>query len=88
MKSLHGAHRGSRSDPSSPRFGQYFTVEEVNDIFAPSPSTVKAVQAWLESMGIANITHTDNKQWLACMTRGVLHVINMLTFHRSRYNRC
>jgi len=35
-------------------------------MFAPSASAVNAVLQWLESMGIGNITHTENKQWLAC----------------------
>ena len=55
------------SDPSSPKYGQYWTSEEVHDLFAPSKDAVDSVRRWLESSGIhgSRIVHTDNKGWLA-----------------------
>ncbi|RHZ61276.1 Tripeptidyl-peptidase sed1 [Aspergillus turcosus] len=54
------------SDPSSSRYGQYFSVEEVHDLFAPSQETVDQVRTWLESEGISpdRISQSSNKQWL------------------------
>ncbi|KAF7172400.1 hypothetical protein CNMCM6106_006590 [Aspergillus hiratsukae] len=54
------------SDPDSPRYGQYFSVEEVHDLFAPSQETVDQVRTWLESEGISadRISQSANKQWL------------------------
>ncbi|KUM56310.1 hypothetical protein ACN42_g10903 [Penicillium freii] len=55
------------SDPSSPKYGQYWTSEEVHNLFAPSKDSVDSVRRWLESSGIhgSRIVHTDNKGWLA-----------------------
>ncbi|RDW69349.1 subtilisin-like protein [Coleophoma cylindrospora] len=54
------------SRPSSPRYGQHYTVEEVTDLFAPSESTVDAIRHWLTSSGIdpRRITQSVNKQWM------------------------
>ena len=53
------------SNPSSPKYGQHYSVEEVNDIFAPSQESVDAVQAWLHrSIHPDRITQSVNKQWL------------------------
>jgi tripeptidyl-peptidase-1 len=55
-----------RSDPNSPRYGKYLSVEEVHDLFAPSQETVDQVRTWLESEGISadRISQSVNKQWL------------------------
>ncbi|OQE42187.1 hypothetical protein PENCOP_c004G05160 [Penicillium coprophilum] len=55
------------SDPSSPKYGQYWSADEVHDMFAPSKDTVHTVRRWLESSGIheSRIVHSDNKGWLA-----------------------
>ena len=60
------SHTLFRSDPRSSRFGQYYTPEQVHDLFGPAENTINAVMHWLESMGVGNISHTENKQWLAC----------------------
>ncbi|KAJ5133905.1 Aorsin [Penicillium atrosanguineum] len=55
------------SSPSSARYGQYWSAEEVHDMFAPSAEAVDEVRQWLHAAGIdaARIVHTDNKGWLA-----------------------
>jgi len=54
------------SHPGSSRYGQYYTAEEIHDLFAPSKETVDSVRDWLENMGIAGhrISQSTNKQWL------------------------
>ena len=54
------------SNPSSVRYGDYYTAEEVRDLFAPSRETVNAVRKWLESAGISSrrVSLSENKQWL------------------------
>ncbi|KAJ5346446.1 Peptidase S8/S53 subtilisin/kexin/sedolisin [Penicillium brevicompactum] len=55
------------SDPNSPKYGQYWSAEEVHDLFAPSKDAVESVRRWLESSGIheSRVVHSDNKGWLA-----------------------
>ena len=56
----------SSSDPRSPKYGQYYSVEDVTDYFAPSDESVAAVRAWLENAGIESdrISQSTNKQWI------------------------
>ena len=55
------------SDPSSSKYGQYWSADAVHEMFAPSEETVAAVKGWLTSSGIdvSRIFHYDNKGWLA-----------------------
>ncbi|KAJ5143670.1 Peptidase S8/S53 subtilisin/kexin/sedolisin [Penicillium bovifimosum] len=55
------------SDPTSPKYGQYWSAEEVHDMFAPPKESVDSVRQWLESSGIdkSRVVHSDNKGWLA-----------------------
>ncbi|KAJ5253111.1 hypothetical protein N7489_003521 [Penicillium chrysogenum] len=54
------------SNPHSSRYGQYLSVNEVHDLFAPTEKSVNDVRYWLESAGIAKerITQSANKQWI------------------------
>ena len=54
------------SDPTSAKYGNHFSVEEVTEIFAPSQSRVDSVRTWLESSGIEaeRVSQSVNKQWL------------------------
>ncbi|KAL2070575.1 hypothetical protein VTL71DRAFT_13601 [Oculimacula yallundae] len=54
------------SHPTSKKYGQHYSAEEVADIFAPSQKTVDAVHEWLVSAGIAaeKISQSVNKQWM------------------------
>lgn len=40
-----------RSTPSSPHYGHYLTMEQVNEMTAPAPSAVASVLAWAERAG-------------------------------------
>lgn len=53
--------------PSSPKYGQHWTSEDVIEAFRPADDSVDAVLAWLVESGIPKdrITHSDNKAWLA-----------------------
>ena len=55
-----------RSNPSSSQYGQYLSVDEVHDLFAPTEKSVDDVLSWLGSAGIARdrITQSVNKQWI------------------------
>jgi tripeptidyl-peptidase-1 len=54
------------SHPESANFGKHLSVQEVNDLFAPSEDAVNIVRAWLESAGIhaSRVSQSVNKQWL------------------------
>ncbi|RAO73388.1 uncharacterized protein BHQ10_009400 [Talaromyces amestolkiae] len=55
------------SDPRSDRYGQYLSMEEVHDLFAPVEHHVESIKEWLHHSGIdkSRIVHSDNKGWLA-----------------------
>lgn len=55
------------SHPESARYGQYWTADQVHDMFSPSEEAVEAVREWLASAGIdlSRVVHSDNKGWLA-----------------------
>ena len=55
-----------RSSHDSPKYGQWYTAEEVVELFAPAPHRVDAVRGWLEQSGVApeRISLSANKQWL------------------------
>lgn len=55
------------SHPDSPRYGQYWSSDDVHSVFAPPDDNVKAVKEWLHSFGIdkSRVIHSDNKGWLA-----------------------
>lgn len=53
----------SVSSPSSPSYGQYLDMDEVNAIFAPSASSSAAVETWLKSAGVTNFTAQGASIW-------------------------
>lgn len=53
------------SDPESSTFGRFWSQEDVIEAFKPIDESVDAITSWLSSEGIEDITHSDNKQWLA-----------------------
>lgn len=64
-------HRGDEllmevSHQDSPKYGQWYTPEDIVDLFAPTDKTVDTVRSWLESAGIAadRISQSANKQWM------------------------
>ncbi|KAJ5889925.1 subtilisin-like protein [Penicillium tannophilum] len=55
------------SHPDSPRYGKFWSAEEVHDMFAPSEEAVESIRQWLEASGIhpSRVVHSDNKGWIA-----------------------
>ncbi|MCJ1417209.1 hypothetical protein MMC32_003549 [Xylographa parallela] len=55
------------SDPDSDRYGQYWSMEEVHEVFAPPKDTVRTVREWLIASGIhgSRVRQSDNNGWLA-----------------------
>ncbi|KAF4617122.1 hypothetical protein D9613_005784 [Agrocybe pediades] len=56
----------SVSHPSSPRFNQHFTPEEIRETFAPSEESINSVTDWLVGAGIAKdrLRLSGNKGWI------------------------
>ncbi|GAD94745.1 alkaline serine protease AorO [Paecilomyces variotii No. 5] len=54
------------SDHASAKYRQFYTAEEIHDLFAPSEESIQSVRDWLESAGVHSdrITLSANKQWL------------------------
>ncbi|RMY17954.1 hypothetical protein D0867_05667 [Hortaea werneckii] len=54
------------SDPTSTKYGKWYTAEEIHDIFAPTKEQVDGVYDWIRNSGIdpARISHSTNKQWV------------------------
>ncbi|KAK3117512.1 hypothetical protein LTR53_001029 [Teratosphaeriaceae sp. CCFEE 6253] len=52
--------------PSSERYSQHLSAEDVRELFAPRDGTVEAVTDWLLSSGIngSDVMHYENKGWL------------------------
>lgn len=64
-------HRGDEmlmdvSRHDSPRYGKYYSSEEIIDIFAPEERAVEAIRTWLMSAGIRaeRLSVSANKQWM------------------------
>lgn len=55
------------SHPSSEKYGQHLSAEDVHSIFAPADDSIKSVKNWLLGSGIkdSNILPYTNKGWLA-----------------------
>lgn len=54
------------SDPSHSRYGDYLSKGEVEDLVAPRPESLAAVDAWLLSYGLSESDHVHSpaKDWL------------------------
>jgi tripeptidyl-peptidase-1 len=54
------------SDPSSAEYGQHWTLEEVNDLVAPSEQHVSQVLQWLRSHGVSSraVASTPNSDMM------------------------
>ncbi|KAI1327012.1 peptidase S8/S53 domain-containing protein [Xylariaceae sp. FL0255] len=53
------------SDPASKKYGQYYSSDEIVELFKPASETVEAIKQWLSDEGITEVTHSDNKGWIA-----------------------
>ncbi|XP_003512905.2 tripeptidyl-peptidase 1 isoform X1 [Cricetulus griseus] len=54
------------SDPSSPRYGKYLTLEDVSELVQPSPLTLHTVQKWLLAAGARNCHSVTTQDFLTC----------------------
>ena len=54
------------SDPDSPFYGRYLTVEEITDLVSPSYETVNTVKTWLSRKGVNDCDLTLNRDFLEC----------------------
>ncbi|TAQ90941.1 hypothetical protein B7494_g700 [Chlorociboria aeruginascens] len=54
------------SSYDSPKYGQWYTSEDIIDLFAPSQEAVDSVTSWLHSAGIhpQRVSQSANKQWI------------------------
>ncbi|GAM86246.1 hypothetical protein ANO11243_042580 [Dothideomycetidae sp. 11243] len=54
------------SSHDSPRYGKWYTPEEIVDIFSPAQEAVDSVREWLSSSGIdlKRVSQSANKQWI------------------------
>jgi tripeptidyl-peptidase I len=55
------------SDPASVNYGKHWTAQKVAQTFGPSDDTIKAVQNWVTSSGIASqrLSLTGGKGWMS-----------------------
>ncbi|XP_075858334.1 tripeptidyl-peptidase 1 isoform X2 [Microcebus murinus] len=54
------------SDPSSPHYGKYLTLEDVAELVQPSPLTLRTVQKWLLEAGARNCHSVTTQDFLTC----------------------
>ncbi|TFK66565.1 tripeptidyl peptidase A [Pluteus cervinus] len=54
------------SDPNHSRYGQHLSKEEVEELVAPHPESLNAVNEWLASHGIQeeDISHSPARDWI------------------------
>ena len=54
------------SDPASSKYGQHYTQEQVDALFAPDDQAIASVKDWLVKSGIAanSINLSRNKAWV------------------------
>lgn len=57
------------SDPNSPIYGKYITVEEITNLVSPSRQALFVVTKWLSKHGVENCKGTMNKDFLVCEMR-------------------
>jgi len=56
------------SDPDSPSYGKYLSVDQITNLISPTKETVDIVKVWLKNNGV-NLDHCDitlNKDFLLC----------------------
>lgn len=53
-----------RADPTSSNYGRHLSFDQVNEIVAPSSSTLSAVTNWLQQTGLTISHRTPNSDWL------------------------
>ncbi|NXF12553.1 TPP1 peptidase, partial [Smithornis capensis] len=54
------------SDPQSPQYGQYLSLEQVRDLVQPSPATLMTVLKWLQGHGVEDCQSVTTLDFLEC----------------------
>ncbi|XP_066222613.1 tripeptidyl-peptidase 1 isoform X1 [Saccopteryx leptura] len=54
------------SDPASPRYGKYLTLDDVAELVRPSSLTLRTVQKWLLAAGARNCNSVATQDFLTC----------------------
>jgi hypothetical protein len=49
------------SDPESPQYGQYLSIQDLTNLLAPAEEDIAAVVSWLESHDISDYVLNTNK---------------------------
>ncbi|NXF65526.1 TPP1 peptidase, partial [Ciccaba nigrolineata] len=57
---------GAVSDPRSPRYGKFLSLEQVRDLVQPSPATLMAVLKWLQGHGVERCSSVATLDFLEC----------------------
>ncbi|GAB5577555.1 tripeptidyl-peptidase 1 [Prionailurus iriomotensis] len=72
------------SDPGSPRYGKYLTLEDVAELVRPSPLTFRTVQKWLLAAGAQNCHSVTTRDFLTCWlsVRQAELLLSGAEFHR------
>ncbi|NXL80320.1 TPP1 peptidase, partial [Leptocoma aspasia] len=72
------------SDPQSPQYGQYLSLEQVRDLVQPSPATLMTVLKWLQGHGIEDCRSVTTLDFLECYLPASMaeHLLPGAEFHR------
>jgi tripeptidyl-peptidase-1 len=53
------------SDPESPQYGQYLSIQDLTNLLAPAEEDIAAVVSWLESHDISDYVLNTNKDFIS-----------------------
>ncbi|NWR59886.1 TPP1 peptidase, partial [Bucorvus abyssinicus] len=72
------------SDPRSPRYGKFLSLEQVRDLVQPSPAVLMAVLKWLQGHGVERCQSVTTLDFLECRmpARVAEHLLPGAEFHR------
>ncbi|NXY39937.1 TPP1 peptidase, partial [Pomatorhinus ruficollis] len=72
------------SDPQSPQYGQYLSLEQVRDLVQPSPTTLMTVLKWLQGHGVEECRSVTTLDFLECYLPASTaeHLLPGAEFHR------
>uniref|UniRef100_A0A8B9INF9 Peptidase S53 activation domain-containing protein n=1 Tax=Anser cygnoides TaxID=8845 RepID=A0A8B9INF9_ANSCY len=54
------------SDPRSPRYGRFLSLEQLRDLVQPSPATLMTVLKWLRGHGVESCSSVATLDFLQC----------------------
>jgi tripeptidyl-peptidase I len=69
------------SDPASPRYGQYLSQREVDELTAPRPEHVAAVHAWLSAAPGVTFTVVSSTDIAVAASAGAASALLRTSFH-------